>query len=123
MSAQPFSYPPDLASYADPVRHTVRLTFGVQQLRSTASVCVQSTGAQGADVIDRAISQVMDLLMHQIPRSAEGDLARRPCLRLVGTDVDGDAAEVISEPDDEQTDAEWLRSMLLAAEIVAVEPA
>lgn len=112
-------YDPNLTSCGRMAKQTVRLTFGIWEYRKTMDVVVGGN-CSGMDVIDYAVELAHDQLEERSVYCFEKGRDRPYSVIVLAH---------MSEPDNtmECEDEEfrgyvWLRRMLIAAEIVSIEP-
>ncbi|MBA1147397.1 DUF5406 family protein [Ectothiorhodospiraceae bacterium WFHF3C12] len=105
-------YDPNLTTSGFMATQRVRLTFGMWQYRHTVEVDVGGN-CTGLTVIDSAVEAAYD----DLPYIESIDAAR--VAKIVLTDQEGDSLSV--EDDDLKAD-DWLKDMLVAAEIVSITP-
>lgn len=108
MEDQPkvMNYDPNLCYSGRMAKQTVRLTFGVWEYRATMDVQIGGN-CRGWTVIDTAV----DAAFEKLPG---GDYPR-----IVLTKADGSELEC---SDDEDRCEDWLKDMLISAEILSIEP-
>jgi hypothetical protein len=104
------NYDPNLTNSGRMAKQTVRLTFAQWEYRKTIETEVGGN-CTGLTVIECAVDNVYDSL----PRN------RHDCAYLEMGAVDGSGDTLICE-DDEDSGDEWLKDMLVCAEIVAIRP-
>lgn len=104
------NYDPNLTNSGRMAKQVVRLTFGQWQWRRTLEVTVGGN-CTGFDVIDTAVNNAWE----ELPAADYDD----EIARITLLNADGD--ELYCE-DDEGRGVDWLRDMLIAAEIVSIEP-
>ena len=100
------NYDPNMTSSGRMAKQTVRLTFGCWDYRKTVETVVGGN-CTGFNVIDTAVGRVYEELPEE--RGAVYIVLER-----------GD--DTLYCDADEERGEEWLRDMLIAAEIVAIEP-
>lgn len=108
------NYDPNLTYSGRMARQTVRLTFGKWDYRATTEVEVGGN-CRGLTVIECAISNFLETLP---TREWDDELS---VLTLTRTGVDGETDELECEDEDSKYD-DWLKDMLIGAEIVAIRP-
>lgn len=104
------NYDPNVVDYT---RQTVRLTFASWEARRVMEVDVP--GGTGFDVIEGAISLAYESLPDRTYETLTSEPITVAVLEL--TYPDGD---VLICEDEEQAGEDWLREMLIGAEIVAI---
>lgn len=100
----PMDYDPNLTTSGRMAKQRVRLTFALWQYRHTVEVEVGGN-CTGLDVIECAVGNVYDGL----PSNTE----------IVLTDQEG---ETLGCRDDDLEGEDWLKDMLIAAEIISIQP-
>lgn len=101
------NYDPNMTSSGRMARQRVRLTFGEWHFRSTVEVDVGGN-CTGLTVIDSAV----DTVYGQLNETASGI----PAIYL-----EGDGNETLECADDEDEGEDFLKEMLVAAEILSIE--
>ena len=100
------NYDPNIVNCGRMANQTVRLTFGTWDYRAERE-CVVGGNCAGLDVIDTAVLGVYESLR-------EGRYGKEITLK-------NDAGEELLCSDDEDEEEDWLKKMLVKAEIVAIE--
>lgn len=106
-SADVANFDPNLNYCGKRSQKTIRLTFGLWRYRAAFEVAVGGN-ISGFDNIGCAIGALYDEMF--------GDNPDKP---LVLTDSDGNTLEAT---DDDAEEDDWLKEMLVAAEIVSIQP-
>ncbi|EAW1350510.1 hypothetical protein AXP45_21240 [Salmonella enterica subsp. enterica] len=109
---QIMNYDPNLTSCGRMAKQTVRLTFGLWEYRETFEVTVGGN-LTGLDIISCAIESLYATLPYE---EVQGEFAG-------GTDimVTINIGELICQ-DEDLSGESWLAGMLVAAEIISIEP-
>lgn len=107
------NYDPNLTNSGRMAKQTVRLTFGVWDYRKMFEVEVGGN-CTGLTVIDAAVGKVLQELP-VTTRWGDGEVS----ILLLEKTADGEVEELEVEDEELQYD-EWLKDMLIAAEIVAI---
>lgn len=107
MTTNIMNYDPNLTLCGRVALQTVRLTFGLWTYRRQIEVQVGGN-CTGLSVIDTAVESAYEQLLGDHPVA---------CIEM--TDAEGNT---LSTCDDEERDYEWMKDMLVAAEITAIEP-
>lgn len=102
MAKAMMNYDPNMVHCGRITKQTVRLTFGQWKARCVKEVVVGGN-CTGLTVIETAIESLYDKL---------------PDKTLVMEDLD----DTLECSDDEDRGEEWLKDMLVAAEIISIEP-
>jgi hypothetical protein len=103
-------YDPNMTNSGRMAKQTVRLTFGMWQYRKTIETDVGGN-CTGLTVIDCAVENVCEAL----PENRYGS----PYLVMEAPD---NPEETLQCEDDEDRGEDWLKDMLIAAEIIAIRP-
>jgi len=112
MSSQGYmNYDPNLTNCGRMAKQKVRLTFGVWKYRTTRETIVGGN-CLGLEVIDCAVSNVFEELDYKEIRGEQIE-------EIILEDADGNTLHC---DDDEDRDEEWLKNMLVAAEILEIVP-
>jgi hypothetical protein len=101
------NYDPNLNFCGRMTTQTVRLTFAVWEYRKTVEVTVGGN-CRGFNVIEQAVENVYDKLPNA-PHASESK-------NMILTDESGD------ELDCDEDEGDWLKNMLLSAEIIDIQP-
>ena len=101
------NYDPNLVSCGRMASQTVRLTFGTWDYRAEKEAVIDGN-CMGFDVIEAAMEAVYD----NLPADKYG--AKEILMK-------NDAGEELLCSDDEDEEEDWLKRMLVKAEIVAIE--
>lgn len=104
------NYDPNLTNSGRMAKQTVRLTFAQWEYRKTIETEVGGN-CTGLTVIECAVDNIYD----QLPTD------RHDCVYLVMEATDGSGDTLTCEDDEDQGD-DWLKDMLVCAEIVAIQP-
>lgn len=107
-------YDPNLTNSGRMAIQTVRLTFGLWESRKEIEVKVGGN-CTGLAIIDAAISNAYDKLERRSIYGSDGSYA----VMYFEHPVTGDSLEC---EDEEDEDEEWLKDMLIKAEIVDIQP-
>lgn len=103
-------YDPNLTCSGRMAKQTVRLTFGMWEYRKTMETEVGGN-CTGLTVIDCAVGNVYD----NLPENYYGAAS----MEMYAMDESGD---ILLCEDDEERGDDWLKDMLIAAEITAIRP-
>lgn len=103
---QVMNYDPNLCNSGNMAKQRVRLTFGLWEYRKVIEI-EQGGNCKGLTVIEAAVENVY----------AELEGGDTPRIELVS--ADGSTLEC---EDDEDRGEDWLQDMLIAAEIVSIQP-
>jgi len=101
------NYDPNLVFCGRMATQTVRLTFGVWEYRKTIDITVGGN-CRGLGVIEAAVENAYD----QLPSAPYASEAKTITL----TGVDGEEVDLDEDEED------WLKNMLIAAEIIDICP-
>lgn len=104
------NYDPNLTCSGSMAKQTVRLTFGMWEYRKTLETEVGGN-CTGLTVIDCAVGNIYD----NLPENHYGAAS----MEMDAMDKSGDT--LLCE-DDEERGEEWLKDMLISAEITAIRP-
>lgn len=107
------NYDPNLTMSGNKAKQTVRLTFGQWDYRKTFEVEVGGN-CRGLSVIEAAVDVVLDGLPTY---EWDGEVS----ILVLEKTEDGTVHELQCD-DEEGHYEEWLKSMLLSAEIIAIRP-
>lgn len=107
-------YDPNLTNSGRMAKQTVRLTFGLWEYRKSFEVEVGGN-CTGLTVIDAAVGKVLE----ELPTAAWGD--DEVSVIVLDKTVDGELDQLEVEDEELKYD-DWLKDMLIAAEIVAIRP-
>lgn len=105
------NYDPNLTNSGNMAKQTVKLTFAMWEYRAERTVVVGGN-CNGLSVIESAVDQVFEELEY---KEQGGDCYTR----IILTDEVGDT--LLCE-DDELKYSDWLKDMLIGAEIINIEP-
>ncbi|MBH3440482.1 DUF5406 family protein [Pseudomonas luteola] len=108
-------YDPNLVYCGRMAKQTVRLTFGQWKYRKTIELEVGGN-CTGFDVIDAAVGSAYTQLEQ---RGIYGSDETYAVIFLDSQDGSGDQLEV---QDDEDEYEDWLKKMLISAEIISIRP-
>ncbi|WP_202922487.1 DUF5406 family protein [Sinimarinibacterium sp. NLF-5-8] len=106
------NYDPVLTCSGNYAKQTVRLVFGLWEYRHTTEVEVKGN-VRGLDVIDYAVERFYESLLPE----ADADEYTFPAL-----DMSDESFNVLHCADEDDQGADWLKDMLVSAEIVKIEP-
>ncbi len=109
------NYDPNLTNSGRTAKQTVKLTFGMWEYRAERTVEVGGN-CTGLTVIESAIYNAYE----ELPKISDGMGSKLPGIVLTrpgGTEEDG-----LSCTDDEDEGDDWLKDMLIGAEIIAIRP-
>lgn len=106
-SEKMMNYDPNLVLCGRMANQTVRLTFGLWGYRAEKETVVGGNGL-GLEVIETAVEAVYDSLPEDVSGSKEIVLKN-------------DAGKELQECDGEDVGSDWMKDMLVKAEIVAIE--
>jgi hypothetical protein len=101
------NYDPNLTNSGRMAIQVVRLTFGMWESRKTVDTTVGGN-CNGLQIIDNAVGRIYD----ELPD-------RFDCPYIILDSPNGDTLEC---SDDEEKGEDWLKDMLIAAEIISIEP-
>ena len=104
------NYDPNLVFCGRMAKQTVRLTFGIWKYRKTVEVTIGGN-CRGLNVIDAAVESYYD----QLPDTEHAS----DCKRIFLQDENGSELE---SSDDEGEEEEFLKNMLISAEIIDIQP-
>lgn len=107
-SAPVMNYDPNMVTSGRKAKQVVRMTFGQWEYRATFEKTVGGNG-RGLSVIDCAVGQVSDDLYSD----------EREYGSITMLNANGD--ELICDDDDDMGE-DWLKNMLISAEIVSITP-
>lgn len=108
-------YDPNLTCSGNMAKQTVRLTFAMWKYRAYMDVVVGGN-CTGLTVIDCAVDNAYRLLEQKGIYASDDTIAT---ITMLATDESGDTLEC---DDDEGHCEDWLKDMLIAAEIIAIKP-
>jgi len=92
-------------------KQTVLLTFAEWDFRKSVEVVVERSNCRGQSIIDFAIDTFYDQLCEAAENEDE----------LLSIKLTNPAGEILVTEDDENHQEEWLRNLLIKAEIIAFE--
>lgn len=115
MSESVMNYDPNLTNSGRMAVQTVRLTFGVWEYRAVIEVAVGGN-CTGLIVIDCAVENAYESLEQRGIYGLEDTYA------VINMPKIGAPEEVLECGDDEQHGEDWLKNMLLSAEIISIKP-
>jgi hypothetical protein len=111
VSSPLMDYDPNLTKCGRMAKQRVKLTFGTWHYRAEHIVEVGGN-CTGYDVIGTAVNSLYWKLEEEAEKAEEE-------IEFVLTAANGDT---LSCDDDEQRDTDWLKDMLIGAEIISIEP-
>lgn len=101
------NYDPNMVLCGRMAKQTVRLTFGIWEYRCTKEVVVGGN-CTGLQVIETAVESLYD----KLPEDEWG-------VKFITMESEKENHE---NSDEEERGEEWLKDMLIAAEIITIEP-
>lgn len=109
------NYDPNMTLSGRMAKQTVQLTFQIWQYKATKEAVVGGN-CMGFTVIDFAIAQVYESLPYQEIRYDGKDYY------VAEITLEDDEGNILLCEDEENQRDDWLRDMLVSAEIVAIKP-
>ncbi len=113
-------YDPNLVSSGRMAKQKVRLTFGLWEYRKTAEVEVGGN-CTGLSVIDCAVGVAHDQLEERHTYTGS-DMRQFISYSVITMEHMSDPNRTLESSDDDLRGEDWLKDMLVSAEIIGIEP-